>query len=346
MRRIVSGIIFAVAVTFAGGSASIAEPELVIQAATFDPAQSPYDNTKKATLMIFADYLEKISGGKIVCDLSFGTLGGDQEQFQQTMMGTINISTTTEGPPSSVFPSWSVINIPYLFDSEYVVDQVFDGAFGKEFAEAFREKSGLKVLAFNGNSGFRNIINNRHPINKLEDLKGMKFRTVNSPAQMKMFQLMGATAVPIAWGEVYTSVESGVIDGLNNNANGIFVGGLEGISKYITRDAHVYGLGMIVANDAWFSALTPEQQGQILEAAEVAKWASRVLIRLADATGYEKLANQGAEITFFAPEEKERIKNVVQPPFIEWLNTQVDPVWTEKLITAVAEVNETRHKLQ
>jgi len=345
MKKLLVILIIAVGVVIVGASNSVAAPELVIQAVTHDPAQNPYDNLKKATLLVFSDYLRKITAGKIDCELAFGTLGGDQEVFQQTMMGTINVALTTEGPPGSVFPSWNVINIPYLFENEFIADYVFDGWFGKEFAEAFRQKSGLKVLAFNSNSGFRHIINARHPITKLEDLKGMKFRTVNSQAQMKMFELMGATAVPIAWGEVYTSVESGVIDGLNNNANGIFVGGLEGISKYITRDAHVYALGMTVANDAWFSTLTKEQQGQLIEAAQVSKWVSRVLVRIAEATGYAKLEKKGTKVTYYSLEEKERIKKIVQPKFMEWLKDQVDQKWIDKLMKAVKEAEEARAKL-
>ena len=156
------------------------------------------------------------------------------------MLGTNEIAITTEGPASSILRDWNVLNIPYLFASDRVVETILDGPFGKELGRELEKKSGVRVLAFASNAGFRHIINARRPINRMEDLKGLKIRTVESPAQMKFFELMGATATPIAWGEVYTSIETGVVDGLNNNANGVLLGGLERLSRYITRDAHVY----------------------------------------------------------------------------------------------------------
>lgn len=317
---------------------------LTVQIATGDPGVDFYKNTKKATLMVFADYLTRISGGQMNCKLAVGTLGGETEVFQQTMLGTNEIAITTEGPASSILKDWNVLNIPYLFASDYVVETILDGPFGKELAAELEEKSGVRVLAFASNAGFRHIVNARRPIEKMEDLKGLKIRTVESPAQMKFFELMGATATPIAWGEVYTSIESGVVDGLNNNGNGILLGGLERLSKYITRDAHVYAPAIIVTNAMWFDGLTPQQKNWVTEAANQAKWVSRVLVQLDEAAGYEKLSKEfGVKVTYFSNEEKERIKGIVLPPFMAWLKgTLENPGWIERLQKAVAEAEASR----
>ncbi len=312
---------------------------VTVQIATGDPGVDFYKNTKKATLMVFADYLTRISGGRMTCKLAVGALGGEAEVFQQTMLGTNEIAITTEGPASSILRDWNVLNIPYLFASDRVVETILDGPFGKELGRELEKKSGVRVLAFASNAGFRHIINARRPINRMEDLKGLKIRTVESPAQMKFFELMGATATPIAWGEVYTSIETGVVDGLNNNANGVLLGGLERLSRYITRDAHVYAPAIIITNAAWFDGLTPEQKNWVTEAADNARWVSRVLVQLDEAAGYEKLAREfGVQVSYFTPEEKERIKARVVPPFMDWLKgTLEDPAWIEKIRAAVAE---------
>ena len=324
-----------------------AAPKLEVQIATGDPGANHFDNTKKATLLVFADYLARVSGGELACKLAVGTLGGESDVFQQTMMGTNHIAITTEGPPSSVLRDWAVLNIPYLFENEFVAEHVLDGPFGKELAAALENKSGVRILAFASNAGFRHIINTRRPVTKMEDMKGLKIRTVESPAQIKFFELMGATATPVAWGEVYTAMETGIVDGLNNNANGIFLGGLERLSKHITRDSHVYAPAIIVTNAAWFDALPEQHRNWILESAAVARWTSRVLVELAEAAGYDKLASEfGTQIAYFSGEEKARIRAAVLPPFREWLKKNLDdPAWIDKIEKAVAVAEKERASL-
>lgn len=115
--------------------------KLTIQVATGDPGVDFYKNTKKATLMVFADYLTRISGGKVDCRLAVGTLGGETEVFQQTMLGTNEIAITTEGPASSILKDWNILNIPYLFASDQVVESVLDGPFGKELGAELEENA-------------------------------------------------------------------------------------------------------------------------------------------------------------------------------------------------------------
>ncbi len=336
--------ILSLGVALTGWAPGHAAPKMELQIATGDPGANYFDNTKKATLLVFADYLERVSGGELKCKLAVGTLGGESEVFQQTMMGTNNIAITTEGPPSSVLQDWNVLNIPYLFENEFVAEYVLDGDFGKELAKELEDRCGVRILAFASNAGFRHIINARRPVTKMEDLKGLKIRTVESPAQIKFFELMGATATPVAWGEVYTSIESGVVDGLNNNANGIFLGGMERLAKYITRDSHVYAPAIIVTNGAWFDSLPANYQSWIMESANVAKWTSRVLVELAEAAGYEKLSSEfGTQISYFSNEEKARIKKEVLPKFKEWMKSYLeDPTWIDKIEKAVAEAEQAR----
>lgn len=347
VKRTAAACLLSLGMLLAAWMPAVAAPKLEIQIATGDPGANYYDNTKKATLLVFADYLARVSGGELACKLAVGTLGGESDVFQQTMMGTNHIGITTEGPPSSVLKDWAVLNIPYLFENEFVAERVLDGPFGQALAAELEKKSGVKILAFASNAGFRHIINTRRPVTRMENLKGLKIRTVESPAQIKFFELMGATATPVAWGEVYTAMETGVVDGLNNNANGIFLGGLERLSKYITRDSHVYAPAIIVTNAAWFDGLPETYRNWIIEAAQEARWTSRVLVELAEAAGYDKLASEyGAQISYFSAEEKARIRARVLPPFREWLKANLDdPTWIDRIEKAVAEAEQERAKL-
>ena len=316
---------------------------LIINFGHEDSNPDPYMNNKKTTAVLLKYYLENISGGRITLKEYPGTLGGAVETLKQIQLGVIQMGVPHEGPTSTIFPIVQVLAIPYLFANEYVADYVLDGWFGKEFAEEFLKQTGLRCLSFYSNSGFRHIVTSDKPVRSLEDLKGLKLRTVESEANMKIIELMGAKATPIPWAEVYTAIQTGIVDGLDNNANGVLVGTLYEVTKYITMEGHVYAPGLIVVNEQWFQSLPIEFQNYIKEAVEVSKWGSRVIVRMIEALGYERLAKEeGMEIIHLSKDDKASLKEKTQGPFTEWLRKRVDPAWVDKVLKAVKEAEQSR----
>ncbi len=315
---------------------------LIINLGHWDAGPDPYLNNKATTSVLFKDYLEKISSGRIKVIEHRGVIGNSVQVLEQTKLGAIEMCVAHEGAANTIFPLVNVLLIPFLYDNEFVVDHVLDGWFGKEFAQEFLKATGLRILAFTGQAGFRHVVNNKRPVRTPEDMKGLKLRTVTSDAQMKIVELMGATPVPITWGEVYTSIQTGVVDGLDNNANGILLISLYEVTKYITMTSHVYGPGMILANEAWFEKLPAEFKNYITEAAQTIRWGSRVIIRMIEALGYEKLRKKGMEIIYLTEEEKSAFRNKVQPPFKKWLEKKVDREWIDKITKAVDDANQER----
>lgn len=322
-----------------GASASLApytqSKPLVIRLAHGDKNLDPYISNKQVVAVLFKSFVEQASGGAVQVQLFGGTLGSESQIVQQVQMGSTEMMVMSDGPITGLFPELQVVYIPYLFPNERVADMVFDGPFGQKMSEAIRKKAGLRVLAITENAGFRHLVNKKKVIRTPEDLQGLKIRTVESQAQMELIRLMGATPTPIPWSDTYTALQTGVVDGLNNNAQGILLGKLQEVQRYITLDGHTYSPGFLMASDAWFEKQPAAAKNLLLSAAAVARDGSRTIVRLAEATGYEKLQKDGMQVYALTPAEKDAFRAKAQEPFRQWLAGKVDKQWIDDVLQAV-----------
>jgi len=158
---------------------------------------------------------------------------------------------------------------------------------------------------------------------------------MENPGHIKMISLLGATATPIAWLELYTSLQTGVIDGQMNPLPTILIGKLEEVQKYVTLTNHLYGTDWFMVNDQWFSSLPGDLQQIVKEAAEIANISDRGAQRLLDVQAIQKLKDAGLEIYTPTAEERALFKNKVQDGYIEWLKQEVDPTWIDKFMKAI-----------
>jgi tripartite ATP-independent transporter DctP family solute receptor len=192
----------------------------------------------------------------------------------------------------------------------------------------------MRVLAY-GETGFRNFTNSQHPIKTPADLKGLKIRVMETPLYVKMVKALGAAPTPIAWPEVYTSLQQGVVDGQENPVSVILQANFSEVQKYLTLDGHTYGADFLLINDRFFQKLDPEIQKIIRRAAIVAGNCGRSIQQLNSAMGISKLKEQGMEIYSPTTKERQAFKEATQPAVIEWMKTQVDEKWIEMLKDAV-----------
>ena len=141
------------------------------------------------------------------------SIGTETEILQQIQMNTIQMGIITGGPFDTFDPIVRVINYPFLFRDHTQADEILDGPLGKEILNSL-ESAGFKGLSFSEN-GFRNLTNNRHPVKKPEDIKGLKIRVMASALHREIWQALGANPTPMPW-PIYTELEQGVIDGQEN----------------------------------------------------------------------------------------------------------------------------------
>ena len=222
-------------------------------------------------------------------------LGEEKDTIEQVRSGVIELNRVSMAPFNGTVKETIVPALPYIFRSEDHMHAVMDGAIGDQIKAAF-EPVGLVVLAFY-DAGARSFYNKVKPINSVADMQGMKFRVIQSDIFVDMVAALGANATPMPYGEVYSGIETGVIDGAENNFPSYDTAKHFEVAKYYSLDEHTILPEVFVMNKAAFDKLAPEDQEIFKQAAKdsVAKqrelWAAKVAESRANV---EKL---GAQLT-------------------------------------------------
>ncbi|APO75865.1 TRAP dicarboxylate transporter substrate-binding protein DctP subunit [Rhizobium etli 8C-3] len=222
-------------------------------------------------------------------------LGEEKDTIEQVRSGVIELNRISMAPFNGTVKETIVPALPYVFRSEEHMHKVMDGAIGDQIKKAF-EPVGLVVLAYY-DAGARSFYNKTKPISTVADMKGLKFRVIQSDIFVDMVAALGANATPMPYGEVYSAIETGVIDGAENNFPSYDTAKHAEVAKNYSLDEHTILPEVFVMNKAAFDKLTPEDQEIFKQAAKdsVAKqrelWSAKVAESRANV---EKL---GAKIT-------------------------------------------------
>jgi len=333
-KIVVACSIFLVMVSLFGASSAYAADKYVMKIGHSDSLDI-YVSRKHAQLVTFKELINARSGGRIEAEVyGAGSVGGEREIVESVIAGSMQ-ATCASGVIGGFYPPEMIFAIPYLFPSTTVAWKVLDGPFGQKISDGLLAKTGLRNLVF-AEVGFRNFTNNKRPIRKPEDMKGLKLRVQENPLYVNMVKGLGANPTPIAWPEVYTALQTGVVDGQENPVSVILVAKFSEVQKYLVLDGHVYGVDWFVVNDKWFQSLPKDLQALIMDCAEISRAVGRGLQQLNSAgIGLGALKEQGMEIYSPTPEEKELFKKATQKPVIDWLKTKVDPKLIEAALIAV-----------
>ena len=211
-----------------------------------------------------ADEVTKRSNGQLNVVFHGGTLlGKELEIMDAVKSGNIAIGTPV-GAACTVFPEMCVFLTPYLVRDYNHAYSMFNGEIGKTLDETFQKKYNVKILFFY-DYGFRHFWNNRKPINSPADLKGLKMRVQQGRVFADTVNGLGASAVPMPWGEVVPAAQQGVIDGADLPIYNINALKVYEVSKYVSMTFHNYGPTLLVMNLEVWKSLTPEQQKLFLE---------------------------------------------------------------------------------
>ncbi|PDT81166.1 TRAP transporter substrate-binding protein [Sinorhizobium sp. BJ1] len=260
----------------------------------------------------FAEIVKEKSGGKIdVKVFPAGMLGGDLQSVTALQGGLLQMSVMNAGLMASLAPDFAVLDLPFLFESTKEADAVMDGEVGKTFAKQLDGKN-LVVLAY-WELGFRNLTNSRRPVEKVDDIEGLKIRVVQSPIYLEMFQALGANAVPMPFPEVYTALETGTVDGQENPAPSILTAKLNEVQKYITLTRHTYNPMVLLFSKPLWEKLDQDEKDLLQAAASEAAAFQRQLSRDADQKAVDALAASGMTVTKLPPEEIARFREKTKP---------------------------------
>jgi TRAP-type transport system periplasmic protein len=212
---------------------------------------------------------------------------------------------------SSNVKAFGAVDLPFLFNSGEEADKVMDGAFGKSLSEKL-PATGLVGLAY-WELGFRNLTNNRRAVTKLEDIKGLKIRTLQSPIPIELFNSLGANAVPLPYTELYTALETGTVDGQENPFANIINAKFYEVQKYLTVTRHQYNPQIVLVSKKFWDGLNEEEKAILQSAATEARDFQRKVSREADAKALDEIKKTGMQVTELNAAETQKIRDAVKP---------------------------------
>jgi tripartite ATP-independent transporter DctP family solute receptor len=290
-RFVLFGLLFFLCLTFVF-PLSMVRAKMTLKLATVTPLHHAYAVGANE----FARLIEQGTQGEVVVKVfAGGQLGtGERELLEGLQVGTIDMAVTATGPISNFVENMGVVDLPFLFPSYQQVDKVLDGQVGKRLLDELASV-GIKGLAFFEN-GFRNFTNSKRPLRKPEDFKGLKFRTMENPVHLAAVRQLGAQAVPMSWGEVYTALQTKVIDGQENPIAIIYAYKMSEVQKYLTLSGHFYSPAPLTMSLTKYKELKPGWQVLFREAALKAAAFERNIIRDNEVKQLEELKKLGMEI--------------------------------------------------
>ncbi len=302
-----------VALSFAGATQAA---EVTIRVGHLNPAD-PFESHSGAMTAIFKSLVESASGGAIEVKLyPNGQLGKDNEVIQQVRDGIVESTISSSGGIAQHFPLVGVFDIPFAFPNIAVASRVIDqrSSFGKKITGSLEDATGLQVLGMIDSGGFFAFSNSQRPIKTVEDMKGLKIRTMTLPTHKAMVDSLGAQATPLPWAEVYTSLQTGVAHGQMNPIPIIAFAKFDEVQKYLSITNHVITPYIWTMNKAFYDGLSAEHRSIVDWASEVATEAGRGVSRVVEASerGLPKLA-QKMEVNVVSPAEQAKFAAVAQP---------------------------------
>jgi TRAP-type transport system periplasmic protein len=232
---------------------------------TSDGAQDPYAVGARA----FKQRVEAAAGGRIEVQLYPNRQLGDEKPMLEGMrLGTVDAGVITNAVIAQIEPAFQLNDLPFLYDSEAQARRVLDGPLGAKLA-AKLESKGIKLLGWM-EGGFRNMINNVRPVEKPEDVKGVKYRVMQNPVFIGMFSSLGGNAVPMAWGETFTAVQQGAIDGLEIPLAVIDQNKYFEVTKFLSITNHTYSAIPLLMAKRAFDRLPDDLKTVVTDAAAAA----------------------------------------------------------------------------
>jgi len=252
--------------------------------------------------------MQQTSGGKMKLRVFYdGALGSDLSATQSVRTGSLDMVLTSAAPLVSMIAPFGVFDLPFLFDTSEEADQVLDGKVGN-WLLAKLPAVGLKGLAWWEN-GFRNATNSRRAITRLEDFEGLKMRVMQSPISLDVFNTLGANAVPLAFTELYSALETRTVDGQENPFSLIKTTKFYEVQKYLTLSKHVYTPYVLLISGKVWDGFSTEERNALQQCALTARDAQRPANRAREAQTLEFLRTEGGlTVNDISAAEMQRIR--------------------------------------
>lgn len=280
----------------------------------------PEGHPAVAGMKKFAENVAAKSGGRMKVTLFLnGSLGGDQAVVSSVKAGTIEMAVMNSGILASEAKELAIFDFPFLFANEKESDAIVDGPVGKKM-HALLESKGIIGLSY-WELGYRQITNGRRPLNKVEDIEGLKLRVIPNPINVDWVKALGANPTPMPFPEVYAGLEQKAIDGQENPISVIAANKFWEVQKHVALTNHQYNPQSVIFSKKVWDSLSPADRKILDDAADDATKAQREAARAAVATNLELLKKNGMTVTQFPPAEVAKLREKMAPVIAKYVSS-------------------------
>ena len=313
----------AIAALFAGSTAAMA-CEITLRSSDTHPEGYP----TVTAVQHMGELLEERSDGRLCIEVFHSAqLGEEADTIEQTQLGVIDMNRVSLGPFNNIIEATKVFSLPYIFRSVDHMHQVVDGEIGQAILDEFQNHQLVGLTYYD--SGSRSFYNSQKPITSIDDIAGMKFRVMQSDVFVDMVDALGGNATPLPYGEVYSSIQTGVIDGAENNWPSYDSSGHYEVAPYYTLDQHLIVPEILVMSQAAWDRLSEEDQQLVREAARESTPIMRELWAEREAVSEQAMRDAGVEI----------VAEIDKQPFIDAMGPVYEKhVTSDKLKDLVAQI--------
>jgi tripartite ATP-independent transporter DctP family solute receptor len=276
------------------------------------------DSQQGIGVLKFGEELERLSEGRLSIEPHYdNALGAEREVVEGMGFGIIDAGISSTGPMGGFVDEFMLFDLPYIFENHEHAYAFLDSEYGEQLAQLAEEGMNVKFLAWMEN-GFRHNTNSVRALNHPDDLEGINHRTQESRVQVDTWEALGANATPMAWTEVYTALQQGVMDSQENPLATIYDVNFYEVQDYLNMTQHVYSPAPLMMGLDLFNSFSEEDQAIILEAAQIALPVQRDASQELEARYLVQLEELGMTVTHpdLAP-----FREAVKPVLEEWAPT-------------------------
>ena len=322
MKRIFKPLILA---------AMMAATAVVAQAADYTiraTANSNENDEDYDGLVVFKNYVESASNGAIAVELFIGTqlCSKGAECLQGVADGSIDVYISTSGGAAGIFPYVQILDVPYLMSDDRIAEHVLSGDFTRKLREMALKDSGgkIRLMTVGNTGGWRNFANTKRRVQNPNDMGGLKIRTVVADLPQELVRALGASPTPIPWPELFTSFQTGVVEGSKNGITDIM--GMKfpdaGL-KYVTLDGHAYMGALWWMNNDKFISMPDELKTVIVDGFYQLQQATFASPKRKSIQAYADFVAGGGDLYVPTPAEKAAFKKAAAPVY-DWFKTNVE----------------------
>ena len=293
----------------AGLRKAAAQDKIVLKAADVHPAGYP----TVAAVESMGKKLEQATAGRISVQMyNSMQLGGEKEMIEQAQVGALQMPRVSVGTLGPVVDDLNVLNLPFLFRDTAHMNKVVDGPIGQELLDKVTNNPAAKLLGLCWmDAGARSFYDTKHPIKKIEDLKGLKIRVIGNPMFVDMANALGANGVAMGYDQVFSALQTGVIDGAENNPPSFVFDNHYQVAKYYSLTQHLIVPEILVFSRVSWDKLSPDDQALVKKFARETQFEARERWNKTEAEAMDRMKAAGIEIDPIA--DKKPFRDAVKP---------------------------------